>query len=226
MIHNSASAYSAPCAGVSVKWASRCREETHLASWWETVARKPLGQSQEDSALDYGYYPKQAGGSAMTSAAPAAVWNAVTAIGREEDYYHLELLWKTRKLIDRAAGGGRSIQQRCHPVELTVGTKPPTIFTLNSVIGEIIRDPGGLAVIEFMMTVQAGTPVSMAEGDPFFTAILKNLPFKRIANFSKGAVTEEQVLGLLMMINSEMTGEQVKATLSQYAPAPQEGDGE
>ena len=70
--------------------------------------------------------------------------------------------------------------------------------------------------------MQAGTPVSMADGDPFFTAILKNLPFKRIANFSRGAVNEQQLLGLLMMINSEMTPEQVKATLSQYAPPPTE----
>ena len=111
------------------------------------------------------------------------------------------------------------------PLELTVGTKPRTVYTLESVIGEIIRDPRGMAVMDFMMSVQAGTPVSMADGDPFFTAILKNLPFKRIANFSRGAVNEQQLLGLLMMINSEMTPEQVKATLSQYAPPPAEESG-
>jgi beta-glucosidase len=104
------------------------------------------------------------------------------------------------------------------PMELTVGTKPPTIYTMNSVIGEIIRNPRGEAVMDFMVSQQTGTPVTMAEGDPFFTAILKNLPFKRIANFSQGAVNEQQLLGLLMMINSNMTAEQVKATLNQYAP--------
>ncbi len=108
------------------------------------------------------------------------------------------------------------------PVEMTVGTKPRTLFTLDSVIGEMTRDPRGLAVMEFMMSQQAGTPVTMAEGDPFFTAILKNLPFKRIMNFSRGAVTEQQLLGLLMMINSNMTAEQVTATLNQYAPPPAE----
>jgi hypothetical protein len=109
-----------------------------------------------------------------------------------------------------------------HPLELAVGTKPRTVYTLNSVIGEIIRDPRGEAVMDFMVSQQTGTPVTMAEGDPFFTAILKNLPFKRIANFSQGSVNEQQLMGLLMMVNSNMTAEQVKETLSQYAPPPAE----
>ena len=106
------------------------------------------------------------------------------------------------------------------PLELKAGNKPRTVYTMNSVIGEIIRDPRGLAVMDFMISQRAGTPVSMADGDPFFTAILKNLPFKRIANFSQGAVNEQQLMGLLMMVNSDMTAEQVKGSLSQYAPPP------
>ncbi len=108
------------------------------------------------------------------------------------------------------------------PMELTVGTLPRTIFTLNSVIGEIMRDPRGLAVLDFMMKQQEGTPASMAEQDPFFLAIFQNLPFKRIANFSRGAVTEQQLQQLLMMINSDMAAEQVTAMLNQYAPPPSE----
>ena len=35
-------------------------------------------------------------------------------------------------------------------------------------------------------------------------------------------IQEQQLLGLLMLVNSNMTPEQVKATLSQYAPPPAE----
>lgn len=108
------------------------------------------------------------------------------------------------------------------PIQLTVGTLPRTAFNMNTVIGEILRDPRGRAVMEFMVQQQQGTPMSMAEEDPFFLAILQNLPFKRISNFSQGAVTEPRLQQLLMMINSEMTPEQVTGTLSQDAASPAE----
>lgn len=108
------------------------------------------------------------------------------------------------------------------PVKLNVGTLPRTVYTLNSVIGEIVRDPRGKAVMDFMVQQQRGTPAARAEDDPFFYAILQNLPFKRIANFSQGQVTEQVLLQLLMMINSDMPAEQVTAMLNQYAPPPPE----
>ena len=93
---------------------------------------------------------------------------------------------------------------------------------MNSVIGELMRDPRGKAVVAFMVQQQRGTPMSMSEGDDFFTAILENLPFKRISNFSQGAVTEQQLMQLLMMINSDMPAEQVTGILNQYATPPTE----
>ena len=74
--------------------------------------------------------------------------------------------------------------------------------------------------MDFMVQQQSGTPAARAEDDPFFYAILQNLPFKRIANFSQGQVTEQILLQLLMMINSDMPAEQVTAMLNQYAPPP------
>jgi len=106
------------------------------------------------------------------------------------------------------------------PIELQVGTLPRTVHTLDSVVGEILRDPRGTVVIDFMLQQQRGTTMSMAEEDPFFAAIFKNLPFKKIANFSRGAVTEAQLAQLLMLINSDMPPEQVAAILAQSAAPP------
>ncbi len=71
--------------------------------------------------MNHAYYSKRAAGSALTPVTPAAVWSAVSAIGGENSYYYLEPFWKARELIDRIAGGVRSIEQRRHPSELSVG---------------------------------------------------------------------------------------------------------
>jgi len=110
------------------------------------------------------------------------------------------------------------------PMELKAGTLPRTAYTLNSVVGEILRDPRGRVVIDFMLQQQRGTTMAMAEEDPFFAAIFSNLPFKKIANFSRGAVTEAQLAQQLMLINSDMAPEQVAATLAQYAAPPPESE--
>ncbi len=101
------------------------------------------------------------------------------------------------------------------PMELKAGTLPPTVFTLESVIDDILRDPRGKVVVDFLVEQQKGTQTAMAADDPFFAAILKNLPFKKIANFSQGKVTEQRLSQLLMLINSGMPPEQVAAILNQ-----------
>ena len=106
------------------------------------------------------------------------------------------------------------------PVELKTGTMPPAVFTLDSVIEDIARDPRGKVIIDFMVQQQRGTQTAMADEDPFFAAILQNLPFKKIANFSQGAVTEAQLAQLLMLVNSGMPPDQVAAILAQYATPP------
>ena len=101
------------------------------------------------------------------------------------------------------------------PMELKAGTLPPTVFTLESVIDDILRDPRGKVVVDFMVEQQKGTQTAMAADDPFFAAILRNLPFKKIANFSQGKVTEQRLSQLLMLINSGMPPAQVAAILNQ-----------
>lgn len=102
------------------------------------------------------------------------------------------------------------------PVQLTVGTMPRTAFTMYSVIGDIYRDPRGQAAIDFMIQQQEGrTPLSMAAEDDFFAAVMRNMPFKKIASFSQGAVTAETLEQLLALINSDLPPEAVTTTLEQ-----------
>ncbi|MBK5968349.1 MULTISPECIES: DUF2867 domain-containing protein [Thiorhodovibrio] len=73
--------------------------------------------------IDYAYYAKRAGGSAETSASPAAVWRVVTAIGGETGYYYLNPLWQLRERLDWLAGGPGHRGGRRHPTELRVGDR-------------------------------------------------------------------------------------------------------
>ena len=50
------------------------------------------------------------------------------------------------------------------------------------------------------------------------------MPFKKLAAFSRGAVTVEMLQGLLFMINGDMPPEQLDAMLRQAAAA-QQGEG-
>jgi uncharacterized protein YndB with AHSA1/START domain len=73
--------------------------------------------------IDYAYYAKRAGGSAETSASPAAVWREVSAIGGETGYYYMDGLWQLRELLDWMAGGPGRKHGRRHPTDLRVGDR-------------------------------------------------------------------------------------------------------
>jgi hypothetical protein len=73
--------------------------------------------------IDYAYYAKRAGGSAETSASPAAVWRVVSAIGGSNGYYYLNGLWQLRELLDWMAGGPGRQHGRRHPTDLRVGDR-------------------------------------------------------------------------------------------------------
>ncbi|EIC22744.1 DUF2867 domain-containing protein [Thiorhodovibrio frisius] len=79
--------------------------------------------SVRNHRIDYAYYAKRAGGSAETSASPAAVWRVVTAIGGETGYYYLNGLWQLRERLDWLAGGPGHRGGRRHPSELRVGDR-------------------------------------------------------------------------------------------------------
>jgi uncharacterized protein YbjT (DUF2867 family) len=73
--------------------------------------------------IDYAYYAKRAGGSAETSASPAAVWELVAAIGGDNGYYYMNGLWHLRELLDWMVGGPGRRHGRRDPAELRVGDR-------------------------------------------------------------------------------------------------------
>jgi len=100
-------------------------------------------------------------------------------------------------------------------MEVPVGTMPREIYTLHHVIGDVYRDPRGKVVIDYFRAQRGQKPLSEAAEDDFRAAVQKNLPFKRISNFSDGTVSVAQLEQLLAMINSDMAPEEVAVLLGQ-----------
>lgn len=99
------------------------------------------------------------------------------------------------------------------PLEVTVGTMPREIFTLHHIIGDIYEDPRGQVVIDALFMRTGRRPLSEATEDDFRAAVMRNLPFKKVSNFSNGAITVEDLENLLAMVNSDMTPDEVAAVL-------------
>ena len=57
----------------------------------------------------------------MRTASPAAVWRVVAAIGGDNRYYTMNLLWWLRELLDWLVGGPGFTHGRRDPVDLRVG---------------------------------------------------------------------------------------------------------
>ena len=103
------------------------------------------------------------------------------------------------------------------PLTLETGDVPPRIFSRDDILGDFLADPQGQAVVDFV-SKQAGLgPLSLAAKDDFVAAIFRNLPFRKLRNLSRGAITEEGMNGLLMLTNSPMPPEQVTQLLEQGA---------
>jgi beta-glucosidase len=109
------------------------------------------------------------------------------------------------------------------PLTLESGDVPERVYTADDIIGDIYQDPRGKAVLDFMVSRAGRGPVSLAEEDDFFAAIFRNLPFKKLRNFSGGAIDDQAIAGLLAVINSDLPPEEVVETLQQTMPAPQGG---
>ncbi len=76
-----------------------------------------------DYRHDYAFYAKRAGATGITKAAPAAVWHVVEAIGADNGYYYMDILWTVRGIMDRLVGGPGLDKFRHHPAELHVGDR-------------------------------------------------------------------------------------------------------
>ncbi len=69
----------------------------------------------------YAFYAKKASGFALTHASVGAVWRHVAAIGGDNRYYYLNLLWTVREILDWVVGGPGRNRGRRHPIEVRVG---------------------------------------------------------------------------------------------------------
>jgi uncharacterized protein YbjT (DUF2867 family) len=76
-----------------------------------------------DNRHDYAFYAKRAGASAVSHASPRAVWHVVEAIGGDNGYYYMDVLWDVRGAMDRVVGGPGLDKGRHHPKTLHVGDK-------------------------------------------------------------------------------------------------------
>jgi uncharacterized protein YbjT (DUF2867 family) len=70
---------------------------------------------------DHAFYAKHAGGSAITTASPEAVWRVVCSIGGENRYFYMNFLWWLREAIDWVVGGAGFTRGRRHPTDLRLG---------------------------------------------------------------------------------------------------------
>ena len=70
---------------------------------------------------DVAFYAKRAGGSAIARAPVHAVWRQVTAIGGDNRYYYMNVLWWIREFMDWCVAGPGFTRGRRHPVELRLG---------------------------------------------------------------------------------------------------------
>jgi uncharacterized protein YndB with AHSA1/START domain len=102
---------------VAAVFAAERASEPVVARWIEGAF------AVRNRRIDYAYYAKRAGGSAETSASPAAVWELVSAIGGDNGYYYMNGLWQLRELLDWLAGGPGRRHGRRDPTELRVGDR-------------------------------------------------------------------------------------------------------
>ncbi|MEM7588247.1 MAG: glycoside hydrolase family 3 N-terminal domain-containing protein [Acidobacteriota bacterium] len=103
------------------------------------------------------------------------------------------------------------------PLEVTSGTLPRPVYTVDDVIGDIVSDPRGQVVIDFLLLQVGRRPLTGAAEDDFFAAIFKNMPFKKLAGFSEGKLQPEQLSQLLELVNSDLDPKTVELTLQQAA---------
>jgi hypothetical protein len=69
----------------------------------------------------YAHYAKQAKGTSYSSASSARIWELITRIGNEGNFFHARPLWWLRRTLDWVVGGPSFRRRRRHPEQLRVG---------------------------------------------------------------------------------------------------------
>lgn len=93
---------------------------------------------------NYRAFTYKASGSAVTAAAPEAIWNVVTQIGGENRYFVLNSLWTIREWLDAAVGGPGMQRGRNDSGELRPGDRIDSWEVL-------AIEPGHLLALKFNM---------------------------------------------------------------------------
>lgn len=74
-------------------------------------------------SIDNAFYAKRAGGTADSSAGPAALWHVISMLGGNTGYFYMGWLWWIRGLMDWLVGGPGLTKGRRHPTELRLGDR-------------------------------------------------------------------------------------------------------
>jgi len=98
------------------------------------------------------------------------------------------------------------------PIELTAGTMPREVYTLDHTVADIYRDPRGRAVIDRILAIP-GTLLSQTADDDFFAPYIRSLPIRKLCDFSDGKLPIEPLVKLLELVNSDLSPEQVATAL-------------
>ena len=91
------------------------RQHAVPARWLESSA------AFDNFRPDYSFYSKQADGSTLTQAEPAAIWAVICKVGHDGDYFYARMLWWLRRAIDGTLGGPSLRRRRRHPSQVRVG---------------------------------------------------------------------------------------------------------
>ncbi len=100
----------------AIKAALRAEREQDLpANWVEGSIRC------RNFDPSYAFYAKRASGFCVTTAAPEAIWRALSSIGRDGDFFAYNSLWRLRRLSDWIMGGPSFRRPRRNPELLRYG---------------------------------------------------------------------------------------------------------
>jgi beta-glucosidase len=130
-------------------------------------------------------------------------------------YYHDRLhQWVTEPGEYEVLVGASSADIKLsHRVVVTAGTMPRQVYTLDHTIGDLLKDPRGRVVVDHLASQMGMESLVDAAPDNFTAAAMRQMPFRKVMNFSGGGVTLDALTGLLALINSDLDPAEVRARL-------------
>jgi beta-glucosidase len=100
------------------------------------------------------------------------------------------------------------------PFTVAVGTMPRPVYTLDHSLGDLYDDERGRAVVDIITSWWGRESLSVASPDDFRAAIIRDLPFRKISNFSEGRLSLEHLSGILDLVNSDLGVSEIERIIS------------